>query len=256
MISLKEVREKAKNMNFNRMSPTRARQFRENPARALYNLTGDYPWWSGDSTALDYGTIVHSLVEDGMMVDLSDELKTNMLGKRGQTLKWAREAQVVGEHARTFFDVIEGNKMYETELTITNDDGSKFHGYADVINEDLNDRIAVYDIKTLNTKDFDRWLLKPAEWSREPDALHEYIKQIAFYTLVTNADEAVLLFVRKSEDAPFLHEYKILDAELVNAQKEVLADMTYALNVIKDIEPATAKNDGSKWAFSYFGGKI
>lgn len=248
---LKKVIQKAIDLNVERMSPTRARKFSENPARALYDLTGDYPWWTGDNKALDYGTIVHTYAENGTLDDLPEKTLERVKSKRGGLLSWTNEAVKVGQSLSEYFDNIKGEKIYEQELTISNDDGSRFHGFADVINDDDGD-VSVYDIKTLQSMEFDKWIQR--EWA--PDSLEQYIKQIAFYALVLGTEKATLVFIKKSDKTPFIHEYTLSQGELKQAQLDVLDEMKSALEIARGHGNPAAINDGSEWAYHYFGGKI
>ncbi|MFL1695421.1 PD-(D/E)XK nuclease-like domain-containing protein [Weissella kandleri] len=255
MKDFKEVLEIAKQMGFNRMSPTRARKFQENPMRALYDTTDEFPWWTGDSKALDYGSIVHNLAE-GIDVDkFPEKLKERIVSSRtGKPFAWTNEAMTVGKAVNSYFDKLlgDGSYTFEQELTLDKSDGVKYHGYADAILERSNGSVTVFDIKTMAGMEFDKWINR----GYEPDSLSTYKKQIAFYAMVLGTQDAKLLFVKKSDKTPFIHEYALSKAELSEAQYDVMDEMENALKIINGEEAPKAINDGSQWAFKYFGGTI
>lgn len=255
MKDFKEVAEIAKQMDFNRMSPTRARKFQENPMRALYDTTDEFPWWTGDSKALDYGSIVHNLAEGVELSDLPEDLKARAVSSRtGKAYAWAKEAEIVGESVRRYFDKLmgKGSYFFEQEMVLEKDNGVKFHGYADAILETEDGGVTVFDIKTMAGMEFDKWINR----GYVPDSLASYKKQVAFYALVLGTRDARLVFVKKSEKTPFVYEYKLSDSELDEAQYDVIEEMETALKIINGEQEPTAINDGSEWAYNYFGGVI
>lgn len=255
MKDFNEVANMAKQMKFNRMSPTRARKFQENPMRAMYDTTGEFPWWTGDNKALDYGSIVHLLAEGMSFDDLPEVLKERIVSSRtGKPFAWTNEALTVGKAVNRYFDRVMGDGLYmfEQELTLEHKDGSKYHGYADAILERGDGSVTIFDIKTMAGMEFDKWINR----GYEPDSLSTYKKQIAFYALVLGTRDAKLLFVKKSDKTPFIHEYTLSETELSEAQYEVMDEMETALKIINgELEPK-AINDGSQWAYEYFGGTI
>lgn len=252
---LKKVIQKAIDLNVQRMSPTRARKFSENPARALYDLVDEFSWYddveSGKENALDFGTIVHTYAEGGNLNDLDDETRVRVTTLKGGLYSWGMKATKVGHAVKDYLDQIKGTKIYERELTLNLENGYSFHGFADVINKQ-DDVITVYDIKTIAGNDFDRWI----NYGYEPERLETYKRQIAFYAHVLETQHAKLLFVKKSDKTPFIYEYELTESELEKAKYDVLTDMEKALNMANGHEEVDAVNDGSEWAFNYFGGVI
>lgn len=250
-----EVVEMAKQMRFNRMSPTRARKFQENPLRALYDTTGEFPWWTGDNKALDYGSIVHLLAEGISFDDFPEVLKERVVSSRtGKPFAWTNEAVTVGKAVNQYFDNAMGNGLYtfEQEMILEQEDGIKYHGYADAILEHSEGVVTVFDIKTMAGMEFDKWI----KYGYEPDSLNTYKKQIAFYALVLGTRDAKLLFVKKSDKTPFIYEYSLSEDDLLKSQYDVVEEMKTALKIINgELEPK-AINDGSEWAYKYFGGVI
>lgn len=252
---LEKIMQRAIDLKRKSMSPTRARNFMINPARALYDLADEFSWYdepeSGKENALDFGTIVHTYAEGGNLNNLDDEVRARVTTLKGGLYAWGLRATKVGHAVKAYLDEIKGTKVYERELKLNLEDGLYFHGFADVINKQ-DDVVTVYDIKTIAGNDFDRWI----NFGYEPDRLETYKRQIAFYAYVLETKHAKLLFVKKSDKTPFIYEYELTESELEKAQYDVLADMEKALNMAKGHEEILAVNDGSEWAFNYFGGKI
>lgn len=69
-------------------------------------------------------------------------------------------------------------------------------------------------------------------------------------------EKATLVFIKKSDKTPFIHEYVLSQSELKQAQLDVWDEMKSALEIARGHGNPTAINDGSEWAYHYFGGKI
>lgn len=247
------------------MSPTRAFKFRQNPLRALQDYLGESDWYeSDDPSALLYGTIVHNIAEDRDMLDgFSPSEKELLLSSRGPTKGQLKssfsEAETVGKALRDYVEHLEFNEskakfevpLNETNEILIDDDPIEFNvtGRADMLTEK-----AVYDFKTVANNEFKGFV----EYGSFRDGRElNYIQQVAFYAHMFEKEEAHILYIQKNKTTPFIYDYKLTEQDLFDGWADISEAIVNAVEVIvRGKINAKAVNDGSLWAFNYFGGLI
>ncbi|CAK1244952.1 unnamed protein product [Fructobacillus evanidus] len=112
---------------------------------------------------------------------------------------------------------------------------------------------AVFDFKTVAPMDFDGFL-KYGSFRDGRD--EEYKKQIAYYAFMFGKKEAHILYIKKDAEKPFIYDYLMSTIEIERYASEMSDDIENAVHFIDCPDDSQAVNDGSKWAFDYFGGVI
>ena len=244
------------------MSPTRAFKFAQNPLRALEDYLGEIDWYeSDDKTALFYGTIVHNIAEGRNMLDgLSEDEQGQLISTRGATKGHLKsgfvEAEIVGNHLRDYVKTLSDEPRFEVSLKEPNDlevDGETYEfnvtGRADMLTDDT-----VYDFKTVANNEFDGFL---KFGSFRDNREQNYIKQVAFYAHMFGKKKAHILYIQKNSKTPFIYDYQLSEQDLYDGWQDIANEIETAVQVIaQGKDKAKAVNDGSQWAFKYFGGVI
>ncbi|AIM63097.1 PD-(D/E)XK nuclease-like domain-containing protein [Weissella ceti] len=242
------------------MSPTRVFKFMKNPARALDDYHGIYPWWEGDNTPLLYGTMVHNLAEGakatfGFTEDELSQVVSSAGKTKGQIKATYKEAEFVGQALceyvenningpRTFEQVIEIEDTTEDEHAID----VLLTGRADLVTDN-----AVYDFKTVAGQDFDGFI-KYGSFRDERQL--EYMMQVTYYAMVLGKKEAHIIYVKKHKDTPFIYDYKLTTEDMYDAWSKYQYELGKAIEIVAGVRDADAINDGSQWAYKKFGGVI
>ncbi|MDD9139163.1 PD-(D/E)XK nuclease-like domain-containing protein [Fructobacillus sp. CRL 2054] len=240
------------------MSPTRAFKFSKNPLRAYQDYIGQIDWWEGSKDAVLFGTLVHNVAEGmDLLTGLSDEEKDLLISKtgktKGQLKKQYQDAEIIGKHLRDYASQF-GQAEYEVPFDEESETGNGIQftatGRADMLTEN-----AVFDFKTVAPMDFNHFRENDYQYFRD-NRQEEYKKQIAWYAFIFEKEEAHLLYVAKNPDKPFIYDYKMDSDEIKRYADEMGDEIEQAVNYINDPDNIPAVNDGSKWAFGYFGGVI
>lgn len=238
------------------MSPTRAFHFTANPLRAYQDYIGEIEWWEGNKDALLFGTIVHNVAEGREPTqDMTDDEKDLLISKAGKTKGQLKKAyvgaEVIGEHVRDYIQQF-GQAEYEVAFKEDSETGQGVQfdatGRADMLTEN-----AVFDFKTVAPNDFE-WFKKNG--TLREDRQEEYKKQIAWYALIFEKQEAHILFISKDAEKPWIYDYLMSSIE-INMYAEKMADeIEQAVHYVDCPEGLPAVNDGSKWAYEHFGGVV
>lgn len=244
------------------MSPTRAFKFHKNPLRALQDYNGDIEWWEGDNTPLLFGNIVHNLAEGRVMLNgFNDDEQASLISSRGKTkgdLKSAyADAVVIGDALRKYVEKIDPDNKAQFEVPIEETDQVEYQkvtvdylltGRADMVTDN-----AVYDFKTVAPTDFNGFLKFGSFRDKREE---EYKMQIAMYAAVFDIPEAHILYVKKNADTPFIYDYVLTLDDLHKGLEQVNQFINDAVLTVAGIKEPVAVNDGSQWAYKYFGGVI
>lgn len=253
------------------MSPTRAFKFHKNPLRALQDYRGEIKWWEGDNTPLLFGNIVHNLAEGRAMLDGFTEDEQATLSKKDGKLKAAfSDAVVIGDAVRKYVEELDPDNEAQFEVPIEIADQVRYEfgdsseetdqgttstkvdylltGRADMLTKD-----AVYDFKTVASNDFDG-LLKYGSFRDHRD--REYKMQVALYCAVFDIPEAHILYIKKNAKTPFIYDYKLTPGDLYKGLEQINQFINDGVLTVAGIKEAIAVNDGSQWAYKYFGGVI
>lgn len=238
------------------MSPTRAFNFSKNPLRALDDYTGKRDWWEGSKDAVLFGSLVHNIAEGReKFTDVSDddqELMVSKAGKnKGNLKKTYADALVIGQHLHDYAEKF-GDAEYEVSINEEAETGQGVQFTATGRADMLTDQ-AVFDFKTVAPMDFDGFL---RYGSFRDGRQEEYKKQISFYALMFGKEEAHILYVKKDAEKPFIYDYQLSKSEIERYAVEMADEIERAVELVNNPTSAKAVNDGSKWAFDYFGGVI
>lgn len=242
------------------MSPTRVFKFMKNPARALDDYNGIYPWWEGDNTPLLYGTMVHNLAEGaeatfGFTEDELSQVVSSAGKTKGQIKATYKEAEFVGQALREYVENnINGPHTFEQVIEIedtTEDDHAidvLLTGRADLVTDN-----AVYDFKTVAGQDFDGFI---KYGSFRDERQREYMMQVTYYAMALGKKEAHIIYVKKHKDTPFIYDYKLTTEDMYDAWSKYQDELGKAIEIVAGVRDADAINDGSQWAYKKFGGVI
>lgn len=238
------------------MSPTRAFNFSKNPLRALDDYTGKRDWWEGSKDAVLFGSLVHNIAEGReKFTDVSDddqELMVSKAGKNKGSLKKSYvDALVIGQHLHDYLEQF-GDADYEVSINEEAETGQGVQFMATGRADMLTDQ-AVFDFKTVAPMDFDGFL-KYGSFRDGRD--EEYKKQIAYYAFMFGKNEAHILYIKKDAEKPFIYDYLMSETEIERYASEMSDEIEHAVHFIDCPDDSQAVNDGSKWAFDYFGGVI
>lgn len=145
-----------------------------------------------------------------------------------------------------------GNADYEVSINEEAETGQGVQFIATGRADMLTDQ-AVFDFKTVAPMDFDGFL-KYGSFRDGRD--EEYKKQVAYYAFMFGKNEAHILYIKKDAEKPFIYDYLMSTIEIERYASEMSDDIENAVHFIDCPDDSQAVNDGSKWAFDYFGGVV